>query len=659
MTSENKKIEEFIRSPDEIFAFYNIIRVLRGVKEFREWSKEYHEIKNDQNLFEGFKFLLDVCIRKFIDSIIMDSSLDIKEDFTFFRARFVGIPIEDIPNTCDKVVLLKNLSVYLKIIKKSHNWNELEINIKKFTKEVLSIFSKILKNQVDVNKKFSGKTKEDILKIISMFYAYIFLIDNWRGLPKGYYVSILKETLNSKYMDKAFEGYKIGLQFLWYKILGNKFEKSCLKDFHNAEKNAKVEDLIDPFEKELIDRNKKSLKNHEFATVLKWRSIDRFFGKIQDEIIIPIEEELDVKFGFEKLFIIKNKVDKKVFGELLSKIPEEPEYLNKYDKESIKKQLDYLLFWYPYVEVLDTQKSLIFNGVPAFVSTFIGAVEIKRKLEVNDSIYVLRFKHPVPEVKGNDYSYGVLIEAYGSIGISDYSGWLIFYDCCGDYSGFAGSEHAFAEMFIKKYQTEGLIDVREFQVKKEIFQEYLAEKSVRDFSIKKLVKEKEIKLKINSALNKFENYISDISGKFFESIVLYYLHKKGFVEVQWCLPNQNGPIDIFAKSGDTLYFIECTVSLDQNYLKKAEKLSKKVLSISGDKNSEKHMILYVWNDVDPSRKKQIEENFGIEVKPNFKNEIFLRDRIFTKVSERDKVNQILSRQIIELVKKELDDILTK
>ena len=52
MTSENKKIEEFIRSPDEIFAFYNIIRVLRGVKEFREWSKEYHEIKNDQNLFD-------------------------------------------------------------------------------------------------------------------------------------------------------------------------------------------------------------------------------------------------------------------------------------------------------------------------------------------------------------------------------------------------------------------------------------------------------------------------------------------------------------------------------------------------------------------------------------------------------------------------------
>jgi hypothetical protein len=89
-----------------------------------------------------------------------------------------------------------------------------------------------------------------------------------------------------------------------------------------------------------------------------------------------------------------------------------------------------------------------------------GAVELRRHLGNQEPLLVMRVKHPAGGPDRHDYSYGVLLEVSGSV-FSDYSGWLLFYDCCGDYSGFAGSQFAFAEQEIARQLAAKTIEVHE------------------------------------------------------------------------------------------------------------------------------------------------------------------------------------------------------
>lgn len=588
------------KSPDEIYAFYNVIKILEDTRKFRKWLKDYHKIKSDKSTFEGYKFISMVAIRRLIDAISDDSSLNIGEDFTLFRAKFVGIPLEDIPNTCDKVVVLKNIWKYTKSVRKSKTWGELEKGIKEFDKKVLSYLRKILEDHVVISKKISGKSKDEVLRIISMFYTYIFLVDTKGGIPKGHYVPILKENLSQKYIQTIFEGYKFALQFLWYNLLKEEFERSCVKKFHEAENFAKKESIR--------------------PSKVKEKSIDDFFFNIREDIIKPIEKELGITFVFDRLLLIENKINKGSLGNLLSKKPKDPEYLTKWDKESLKKRLDYYLFWYPNVEILDTQGSTIFNGVPAFISTFIGSVEVKRKFGIKDKVYTIRFKHPAPSVKGNDYSYGVLIEAAGLSGLADYSGWIIFYDCCGDYSGFAGSEHALAEAFLKKYEREGLIEIREFEIDKKQFREFLADKIVSDERVEFIKR-----LKLETLRKEIKDRFGESKGMLLELLFYYALSKEAFEKIEWRYKKADIELDVIAKKKNEIWFVECKNPLEireellkkkvGNLLKNSE--FKKEWGIT--KNIKTRLIYCFWDEPIPSTRKFL-DGLQIEILV-LKNEI--------------------------------------
>lgn len=119
---------------------------------------------------------------------------------------------------------------------------------------------------------------------------------------------------------------------------------------------------------------------------------------------------------------------------------------------SQEENLQQVLLWYP-VQALPQSGSYVFNGVPAFTLTLLGSIERKRLFSIDEETLIIRFVHPQKDIQwkqANNYSYAILVEAFGSI--ADYSGWLIFFDCCGNYSGFAGSEYESAELFIKHYQ---------------------------------------------------------------------------------------------------------------------------------------------------------------------------------------------------------------
>ena len=282
-------------------------------------------------------------------------------------------------------------------------------------------FDEIFDEYVEVSKKASID-KETVLKYLTMAYTHIYLNDTSRWRPQGYMVPILDNYIKPERLEKAFLGYKYSLQFVWHSLLGKQYYSTCIRHLHTS-KDWSIEN-DDSFLGLLKGKKPKQKK------ITKRDDLDSYFRKIQDEIIEPLERRVKVKnLGLRKILCLTEKIPKKSFGSLLKPLKE--------SRLTEKEKLDYKLLWYQ-IEFLDSQSG-IFNGVPAFISLLAGVAELKSSFVGGEKAHIAKFIHPVTkDGKKNDYSYGVLIEAFGSTGLSDFSGWVIFFDCCGDYSGFAG-----------------------------------------------------------------------------------------------------------------------------------------------------------------------------------------------------------------------------
>ena len=149
----------------------------------------------------------------------------------------------------------------------------------------------------------------------------------------------------------------------------------------------------------------------------------------------------------------------------------------------------------------------------------------------------------------------------------------------------------------------------------------------------------------------YESLKADIKGKFFESIVSYYLLKKG-LDVKWAPKTEIAQIDIIAQNDDILYFYECKVTLGQKYLEIARKFLNKIEKLIEerdfileqmkiDKITKYRIVLVIWNNLDSKRKKAIKKQFNIEIFDNFKR-IFHNDRIFNQMDEKKVINQIFN-----------------
>jgi len=643
-TESNKKVlklfENLEKECDQLLAFYNIIKIAGNLEKFKKWLKEYHSFQNiekSREILRGYQFFLKTCIISLIESLMDNLSLGLKEDFTFYRARFAGVSLEDIPNTCDKVIIIKNIWKQAKPIFKAKNWTQLKTAIESFYQNVLYIFEKIYQEKVDVNPKIKeiNIKKEEALNAVTIFYTHIFLNDTSNVEPKGCSISILIPKLTLKYLSTCFTGYKYSLQFLWYELLKENFNKICLKNLHKAEIIYQKETKEMAKEPPFIPVSKRQQKNL-LEICKKWLAIDMFFPKIREEIIKPLEQKLKVTIGFNSILLLKKPVYyKKLFGKLLSKV-EEPQYLTKNDKKSLKKKLDYILLWYPHVEILDTMGMEVFNGVPAFITTLTGAIELKRIFKVKEKVFVARFKHPTLGPNKNNYSYGILIEAFGSTGITDYSGWLIFFNCCTDYSGFGSSEHMLAETFIDIYQKRGQIEVREITIDKEIFLEFLKEKTVE-----KLREEISKRLRKISKKRKKSEVLEIIKGKMLELLTYYYLSKlRKYKDIEWDERLEGKQIDIIATSANNeKELFECKTSIHQNYKKIIKNLKAKQKLISKHyKCPLPRTNICVWNEPNPQRKMEIQKE-GIKIISLQK--IISQDPIF-KYKEKEKISKIFS-----------------
>jgi hypothetical protein len=631
-------IELESRDADDFFSYYNILNIVTDLTSFEKWLKDYHGLVDYNELLDGYVFFLNTCFRGLIDTIILENSFGIEEDYIFYRARFVGINIDDIPNTCEKTIFVKNIWEKTKKIRNSTSWDEITASIKDIV-DLLKSFEKIYENYI---VPVDGLPKNYALNSATILKTYIFLNDLQYGVPLAYKIApILESDLTEKQVDRAYLGYVCTLQYLWYILLGEqKFRNSSLKNLHLAHEIYPLE------ESENFSRFSFNPRRRKKDC---WASLDRFFGIIKSEIIEHLEDELKKNSNFNHLFdtlLVCQNFDKNLIEDDLVKYKlKDPEYLSREDKKSVYKKLDYYFMWYK-ADVLDGSKTSVFNGIPAFTSILIGNIEKKKYLANKEEIFVLRFKHRVGE-KCYDYSYGILIEAFGSTGISDYSGWLIFLDCATDYSGFGGSLHYGAGTCIENYLDEGLMKIKEVTVDKNVFIDYLSNKSIlRSFDdeiyselsdtyeentfFKDLTKGELTTTETSYESNKYivqsiktqeDRFMSDTKGKFFEYLFFNWLAetKMKTCDVISCdTILENEQIDIYLEDREFIHLFECKVAI-HNPQKVIKQVKNKINALN---NSEKKIVpwIIVYSSVSDERKKEINRE-GIKVCANFKRKI--------------------------------------
>ena len=666
---------------DQIFSFINILKTSLNVGKFRKWLKEYHKIDDNSQIFGGYKFFIDVCVRGFINLIIYGTSLDLEEDFTFFRARFVGVELDDIPNTCEKTIFIKNVWNLTKTIRKANGWEEITEAVKDADK-LFFVFDVIFERAISSTRELN---KKDALKISTIFNTHIFLNDTNRGVPHVYLLTpILKSSASEEYLEKVYVGYVYTLQYLWFVLLEKEnFEKSSLKDLHKAheiyskeakeqiESQAGIPVSEEEIKKEFVTERKEKIRAHKgeielvkelsdedikkleaekerLSKLKNWFALDMFFGKISEEIIEPLKSRVGTISVFNPLLKSSDKINKSLISEFLRRDElKNPEYLEATnDKKLIKKKLDYLFLWYV-VNVLDTQKLTIFNGVPAFISTLIGDVELSRILGDGEKVFVLRFKHPVTGVPGCDYSYGILNQAFGSFGFTDYSGWLIFFDCATDYSGFGESLHGQAEVFIEKFLEKGKIELKEDIVDKENFKEYLAEKSTASVfgEIKHMTPDGVYtELSISEIQRKVEDFTGNAKGKFFEYLFFNWLAEEKhdiFKNIRCDYYLNKEQIDVLAEAEDKVYIFECKVNLHIEEIDKIKEQIENKVKAANQKFSKKRMIpcLVVFSQIQNVHREKFEDA-GIHVLAP------LEKKINKRKESRDAIFRILGSNLL-------------
>ena len=218
-----------MKESDQLIAVLNIIKTLSDFRGFGEWLRHHHKITDHDPFLEGYKYLIVISIQCLIETLFYYDPFGLKKDRILARAHFVGIPLEDIPNSCEKTVFCKNIWLLTKNIRKTKSWD-------KITDEELKEVTKLLSVILDGYAETKLNDENEALKAVTMFYAHDLLVDVSHGYPKAALGSFFDAEVSPEYLESVFNGYAYGVQYLWYKILSKEgFENSSLKDLHRSE----------------------------------------------------------------------------------------------------------------------------------------------------------------------------------------------------------------------------------------------------------------------------------------------------------------------------------------------------------------------------------------------------------------------------------------
>ena len=615
---------------DEPVAFMNIIKILSDFQKFRKWLKEYHKIKNDKKFLKGYKYLILTSTQWFIETLAYYDPFRLKDDKSFERSHFIGKPFEDIPNSSEKIIFCKNIWELTKPIRNSSTWTEMEQT--KDLKEIIRILDIVLRDYA----KTKLSSKEYGLKVVSMFYACVFLNDTSHGYPKAALSSFFDPNTDPKFLDSVFQGYAYGLQFLWYNLLTKEeFENSSLKNLHISQKiyGKEVRKLTrDEFYGKFSEDKEDKIRRKVFQ---KWYTLDNFLSKIRSEVILPMEEKTDaiIKKADRRVFILK-KINKSILKEILTRIPPSPEYLKKDDKKSVIKKLDQIFYWYP-VTQLDSARTFDYNGVSTFIAMLKGYAQILDEEGSEDGKIAVRIiKHPSSITDGgNDITFAILVGSYGIF--SDTSGWLIFFDCATDYSGHGGEMYRKGLDTIRGLTEKNRVESEELTIYKNHFEwyqisktGYVSKKEARNLTDKIDQEIGEIQQKVDQQAIKIQQdanqTIRRSNAKLFEYVVHRWIRDYyNFDSTILDMDNLDGAqIDCYGKKDHTVELFECKMQLhDTNMTRIIDQLKRQEISI---KKRFSHITVIknavIYEDISNERKQALEAA-GIQVHHGFKHKI--------------------------------------
>lgn len=584
-------------SSDQTMAFLNIVKILSDFTSYKSWLVCHHKINDHEPLLSGYKYLLTVSVQWLIDSLFYHDPFRLHEDRTSTRAHFAGIMLDDIPNSCEKTIFCKNIWSLTKNIRKAKSWDEI-VRDKELTK-ITKLLSPIIKDYSDTKLR----SKNWALKIATMFNAYIFLIDTSHGFPKAAYGSFFRVERRPKYLENVFSGYAYGLQFLWYRLLSKQqFAKSSLKDLHRADIIFKkdpdeyVDDGFD-FDDEYEDTKFKR-KVHD-----KWRCIDRFFKQVRQDIIWPIEKEVDkiIVDRYAPMLNLK-PIDKSVMKEILDLPASQPTYLVKNDQKSIKKRLDAEFYWYPYLA--DSATEFVFSRVITIEALLIGLAHLYED-RFGDRVLVKVIKHPIDKDKHN-ITIAILMGYQGPL--VDDSRWFILCDCATDYSGGGKKSYSMIQDTISKLGTK--VEVTTTTIENNDFRTYLGDNDTSQLN----------SINMRNLIMQLKDSLGHARGKLFEFVVYKWILNQNYSEMGCDVKINSEQIDCYARNDGIVQLFECKIDFHKDD-ETIRQLKNKCNAINKKyPNSEVKMNLVVFENLSQPRREQLEKS-GIRVHHNFKNKI--------------------------------------
>lgn len=206
---------------DNILGTAFALDLLLDVVHLRAWLHSKHTVLDDSRLFIGYRFAVDTLLRVLYQSIERSAGLMLSEDIIFQRASFVGIPLEKLPESCDKSLMLKNMRRITLPLLKAKTWDEAA----RLAEEVRNRITQPLLGLQHISRIAPGisvKDINDLVRYCSMFQVYIFLNDTHRGFPHGYLMSLVRSRPTTSQLSHVIPGYVLTVQYLWAELLADK-----------------------------------------------------------------------------------------------------------------------------------------------------------------------------------------------------------------------------------------------------------------------------------------------------------------------------------------------------------------------------------------------------------------------------------------------------
>lgn len=613
---------------EHIIPSLRIIEIAGNVKQYEQWLKDYHNRTIDKQLLAGYKFFLECAFHEFYYGVSVENEFDIKDDFLFKCAMGKSsYPIDKLPNTCERTIFLKNIYKYFKPVLRAKSINGIENKLQLFYQEVGVLFENVFLEQFCISTEY-GVNEDEAIRLILVENLYIYFTQINNNGPYAYMASLLRDFwISNEKKTYCFEGYKFILQYLWYNVLDKfPFEKAKLNTLHLADSWREYSYKKLPPDASIYDK-----MFNTYFDLGKQNSLDSFFYQIKYNITDPFEEETGINITSVHKFFGRTKVNysKNVFNKLLCT----DELIDPYDKLDDDDKISIALYWYP-LEVFEPGS--MHNGITAFITSMAGTVSLsnsegKREFE---KVIVCKFIHPLTDKK-NDYSYGVLLDSMAAAG-HYYSGWLLYYDCCGDYSGFSGSEHKKAEKLIDKYVNNNQVELRELEVDKKVFRRYVAEHiySSDELSNEKII---EVEERLLEQSKKQKIKVDDVIGKskavILELLMCYILSKHGDVKsIKWSANKNEGEIDLLLEYSDKIKIIECKVNPNNYDLR--EENRKLVNKLKEYKLTNKEAEFWFWE------------------KPSIKNVEWLQKNSvsYNYINQNEKIPDIINGVDLDIIK---------